>query len=140
MIASFVDSNIWLYALTKHQAVKDNGKHELAKKTIRPGMFISEQVISEVTVNLLRKFSTQETEITAYLYEFYKLYQVISPDRKMHLQAQQLRQDYCLSYWDSLIVSAALKGECTALYSEDMQDGLQVNGSLRIINPFSDVA
>jgi predicted nucleic acid-binding protein len=53
----------------------------------------------------------------------------------MHLQAQQLRENYCFSFWDSLIVAAALKANCETLYSEDMQDGLLVNKTLRIINP-----
>ncbi len=138
MIASFVDSNIWLYALVQKQPDNDMGKHEQALATIKPGMFMSEQVIAEVIVNLLRKTNTTETEISAYLHEYYTLYHVISPDLGMHLQAQNLRQHYCLSFWDSLIVAAALKAECEILYSEDMQHGLVVEQGLRIHNPFVD--
>ena len=98
-------------------------------------MTISEQVIAEVTANLIRKTDTSSEEISAYLKEFYSLYHVIYPDLDMHLQAQQLREDYCLSFWDSLIVAAALKADCEVLYSEDMHDGLLVNKRLRVINP-----
>jgi predicted nucleic acid-binding protein len=77
MTASFVDSNIWLYALVQKQDDKDEGKHELAIQVIQPGMTISEQVIAEVTANLIRKTDTSSQEITAYLKEFYSLYQVI---------------------------------------------------------------
>ncbi len=135
MTASFVDSNIWLYALVQKQNEKDKGKHEVATQVIQPGMIISEQVIAEVTANLIRKTDTSSQEITAYLKEFYSLYQVVYPDLDMHLQAQQLRENYCFSFWDSLIVAAALKANCETLYSEDMQDGLLVNKTLRIINP-----
>lgn len=35
-----------------------------------------------------------------------------------------------------MIVAAALEAGCPTLWSEDMQDGLQVDGRLRIRNPF----
>jgi predicted nucleic acid-binding protein len=36
-----------------------------------------------------------------------------------------------------MIVAAALEHGCTTLYSEDMHDGLIVEGSLHIVNPFT---
>jgi len=41
-----------------------------------------------------------------------------------------------LSFYDSMIVSAALLSGCDVLYSEDMQDGLFIENKLRICNPF----
>ncbi len=38
------------------------------------------------------------------------------------------------SFWDSLIISAALAENCTTLYSEDLNDGQTVEGML-IYNP-----
>jgi len=38
-----------------------------------------------------------------------------------------------------LIVSAGLKANATTLYSEDMHNGLVVNGCLTIINPFENI-
>jgi predicted nucleic acid-binding protein len=40
-----------------------------------------------------------------------------------------------LSFWDSLIVEAALTANVRELYSEDMHDGRVING-MRITNPF----
>ncbi len=39
-----------------------------------------------------------------------------------------------LSFWDALIVEAALSGDASELYSEDLQDGLVIEG-MRISNP-----
>ncbi len=39
------------------------------------------------------------------------------------------------SWWDSLIVGAALSAECRYLLSEDMQHGQVING-LTLLNPF----
>lgn len=52
------------------------------------------------------------------------------------LSASQLRHEYSLSYWDSLIVAAALASEVRVLYSEDMQHGLLIHETLKIVNPF----
>lgn len=43
---------------------------------------------------------------------------------------------YGFSYYDSLIVAAALDAGCKTLYSEDLQHGQQVEG-LTIVDPFS---
>jgi predicted nucleic acid-binding protein len=51
----FVDSNIWLYAFI-HRSDGDK-RHEQARNLIRysRGITVSEQVIAEVSVNLLKK-------------------------------------------------------------------------------------
>jgi predicted nucleic acid-binding protein len=41
-----------------------------------------------------------------------------------------------LSYWDSLIIAAALEANCAILYSEDRQHGQLFNNQLTIVNPF----
>ncbi len=40
------------------------------------------------------------------------------------------------SFYDALIVASALEAGCTTLLSEDMQDGLVVEGRLTLRNPF----
>jgi predicted nucleic acid-binding protein len=37
---------------------------------------------------------------------------------------------------DALMVAAALRAGSTTLWSEDMQDGMLIDGKLRIANPF----
>ncbi len=41
-----------------------------------------------------------------------------------------------MSFWDALIIQAALRNDCNILFSEDMQDGQLIAGKLRIRNPF----
>ena len=40
------------------------------------------------------------------------------------------------SFYDALIVAAALETQCDVLFSEDMQHNLIVDNSLKIVNPF----
>jgi len=44
---------------------------------------------------------------------------------------------YCLSFYDALIISAAIDANCNILFSEDMQDGFKIENKLTIINPFN---
>lgn len=131
----FVDSNIWLYAFI-HRPDEDK-RHELARNLIRysSGITVSEQVIAEVSVNLLKKGKLSELQLGRIVEAFYRRYRVLAPSLETHQTAGKLRGRYCLSYWDSLIVAAALQTNCTILYSEDMQNGLVFDEGLRIVNP-----
>lgn len=133
----FIDSNIWLYAFIQ-QPNKDK-RHEEAQALISrcKEIVISEQVVAEVSANLLKKGQLSESRLSQIIEAFYHRYQVLAPSLQTHQSAGKLRGRYCLSYWDSLIVAVALQTHCTVLYSEDMQNGLILDGGLRIENPLS---
>lgn len=86
-------------------------------------------------MNLLKKGKLSELQLVRIIEAFYRRYRVLAPSLETHQIAGKLRGRYCLSYWDSLIVAAALQTDCTILYSEDMQNGLVFDGRLRIVNP-----
>jgi hypothetical protein len=64
------------------------------------------------------------------------LLEVKSITIEIHDVGISLAERYQLSVYDSMIVSAALSAECDTLLSEDLQDGLLINGRLRLLNPF----
>lgn len=130
----FVDSNIWLYAFNRKQ---DERKHQQAKNIVsRESVWISTQVINEVCKNLIQKANFDETQINRIINAFYKRCQVATFSKETMLQASDLRTRYQLSFWDSLILAVALASNVNILYSEDMQNGLMVDGRLVITNPF----
>ena len=51
--------------------------------------------------------------------------------------ALTLGHHYRYSYFDSLILAAALECGCETLASEDMQNGFVVESSLTVRNPFA---
>jgi predicted nucleic acid-binding protein len=53
-----------------------------------------------------------------------------------HDTGAHLAEVYRLSVDDAMIASAALLAECDTLFSEDLQDGLLIDGRLRVTNPF----
>jgi predicted nucleic acid-binding protein len=133
-VSYFIDSNIWLYALIQSQ---DRKKHEIANEITRSeNIFISTQVINEVCSNLIKKTSLNTKEIQGVITGFYQTCTVISFNESILLKAADLRIQYHLSYWDSLIVASALFAEVKFLLSEDMQHSLVVEKSVEIVNPF----
>jgi predicted nucleic acid-binding protein len=54
-----------------------------------------------------------------------------------HETGRALAERYGFSVYDAMIVAAALLAGCTMLHTEDMQDGLLVEGHLRLANPFA---
>ena len=52
------------------------------------------------------------------------------------LAAIDVHRLHQLSFWDALIVRAAIASACTIIYSEDMQAGRTIDG-LRLVNPFA---
>lgn len=59
----------------------------------------------------------------------------LSGDVGMIFEAISLGRRFQLSFWDSLILQAALDSECRLLLTEDLQHGQQIGG-LMVENPF----
>ncbi len=130
----FLDTNVWFYAFTDSQGLS---KHERAKQLIALGdIGISLQTIGEVCNSLLRKAHFDESQIQKIIRSFYRHYEPIIPTEHDFLKASELRNQYHFSHWDSLMIAAALQAGASEFYSEDMQDGLIVDRTLTIRNPF----
>ena len=131
----FPDSNVWLYAFL---SVQDKAKQRISKELIEgSNVRISVQVIGEVCNTLLRKTEITESKVAELIRDFYGRFNPVSiqsPEQLLH--ASDLRNRYHLSHWDSWIVVAAIDAGAKILFSEDMQDGLVVDGKLTIKNPF----
>jgi predicted nucleic acid-binding protein len=59
----------------------------------------------------------------------------VFPDLDLYLTALNILRDTGYSFYDSLILSGAIQGGCTILYSEDFQASQQVD-RVKIVNPF----
>ena len=133
----FLDSNIWLYAMLAQQSQTKSLTCRHLIQTNQHNIALSSQVVIEVAANLLRKGFFNESEIAKFIENVYQDHFVIDVSQKIMLGASQLRSKYSLSYFDSLIVAAALETGSTFLYSEDMHSGLVVENQLTITNPFT---
>jgi len=130
---AFIDTNIWLYAfLDTGETEKSARAKELLAQT-EP--ILSVQVINEICVNLIKKAGFAEEQISQLIEALYEKYPIVEMDESILLTASQMREEYTLSFWDSMVIACALAANAEILYSEDMQNGLIIRGILEIKNP-----
>jgi predicted nucleic acid-binding protein len=65
-----------------------------------------------------------------------QVFEVIALTKQTVASAFDMMTRYQFSYWDSLIIAAALENQCPWLYTEDLQDGQQIEKTLTVYNPF----
>ena len=131
MSAEFVDTNIVLYLLD------DGPKADRAEAILEQGPRISVQVLNEATVNCRRKAGLSWDETGAFLAGIQALCPVEDLTLQTHEIGRALAERYGFSVYDAMIVAAALIAGCTTLWTEDMHNGLLVEGQLRLVNPFA---
>jgi predicted nucleic acid-binding protein len=120
----FIDSNVWLYFFLKDEKEKYRIAEKYFLENAGGSVFIiTYQVINEVT-NQLIKNNHDENTIVENIEYMYKISTIQDFSKEIILSASELRQRYSLSFWDSIIVTSAIKSNCNILASEDMQDGL----------------
>ncbi len=133
----FIDTNIIIYAYD----LTAGKKHETARLIITDlwdsGLgVISTQVLQEFFVNVVQKIpkpidKQQAKEIVR---DFLKWHVVVNTGDSI-IDATDICLRFGYSFWDSMIIEAAIKGGATVLISEDLQDGQNVSG-VTIKNPF----
>lgn len=131
--AAFIDTNIWLYAFIEADDAQKTATAKTLLQSVQP--VVNVQVINEACVNLLRRKIFQEDEVSQLIASFFAKYRVVPTNELGLLAASRLRAQYSLSFWDSLIVAAAVSSGAPTLYTEDMQHNLTI-GTLVIVNPF----
>ena len=143
MIAkAFIDTNIYIYALTESQDQKDERKRVITLsvfETLIQSQIVvtSTQVLNEFHSNLVKKFKLDDVAVFNIVQQNILPISLIAPIGFQTYQLSfNLRLQYSLSFWDSLIVASALENNCTTLYSEDMQHQQIIENQLLIINPF----
>ena len=128
----FVDTNVLVYSIAD-----DRQKRPVAEKVLLDNeIVVSPQVINEFIVVTLRKRILPLEQVVSYATKFMQVFEVTAMTGQTISAALDVMTRYQFSYWDSLIVAAALESHCPYLYTEDLQDGQEVEESLTVYNPF----
>lgn len=131
----FLDTNLWVYFFSKDPLDKVEKVTDIVNSQL-PSLIISTQVFGELYNVLTRKRIFANAEALSIVEGLANRTLVVDIDTPKVLQAMEVNIRYGYSYWDSLIIAAALQSNCSLLYSEDMQHDQLIEGKLRIINPF----
>ncbi len=129
----FVDTNILVYSVAN-----DKRKKEIASEImLRRNISISSQVVSEFVAVTIGKQILPLEKAVKYAKQFMQVFPMKPQTHKTIASAFDIMMNYQFSYWDSLIIAAAMENGCAWLYSEDMQDGQRIDHALTIYNPFN---
>ena len=133
---SFFDTNILLYAVDEDEAEKYGVAGELVEAHLVDGDgMISVQVLREFYSAARRLRRPLSDEQAGQMVEYFSTFRTLPEDTRMVLKAVRRSQELVLSFWDALIVEAALKGGADRLLTEDLQHGQLIEG-MRVENPF----
>lgn len=134
----FLDTNVFVYSLDPVERRKAPIAEKLVTRGVTSGLgVVSYQVVQEFMNVSLRRFKTTMTvlELERYFFRVLLPMMRISSSAPLFLEALQVQASNQISWYDSLIVSAALQGGCKVLYSEDLQHGRRF-ADLVVQNPF----
>ena len=133
----FLDTNILIYA----HDLDAGDKHDVAAKIIyqlwesKNGV-LSTQVLQEFYVTLTKKMPRPLNKVaTRKILKEYFSWQMVINDLQIIFQASEIEEDYKISFWDALIVSAAYSKNVATILTEDLNHGQYIEG-IFIQNPF----
>lgn len=131
MPGAFLDSNILIYAFS------EDARTDVADALLQTKPTLSVQSLNEFANVARRKLGFRWPEIREAIEHIEAMCPLILPvDIDIHRQALRIVERYNFALFDSLIIAAALQADCDVLWSEDMHDGMVIDGRLRIANPF----
>jgi predicted nucleic acid-binding protein len=139
-MAAFVDTNILIYAFADSSSSSAHkvpiARALLSDLSDQGNLILSAQVLSEFVENAMRK-SRPPLPLARVAERVAELSTEVVVDIDASLvQLALLRvEESRISYWDALIVEAAIRSGATILYTEDMHHGTRY-GTLELRNPF----
>jgi predicted nucleic acid-binding protein len=136
-VKAFIDTNVLIYW------VDDSTRADVVEQLLAQQAVISVQVLNEFANVLRKKRAMPLPDVEALCTTLIDTCDVLDVSVRTHQTALALMARYQLSVYEANIVAAAALSDCAVLYTEDMQDGLNLKlpgsagtNSLVIRNPF----
>jgi predicted nucleic acid-binding protein len=131
----FVDTNILIYAYENEEGAKQKtAKRLLSELWDQRAGVVSTQVLAEFYYVATRKLKMPRA-VARKIVAAYGHWCSADTSLELLVSASLLEEEHRLSWWDALIIQAALLSGADTLLSEDLQHG-QRFGELTVRNPF----
>ena len=128
---AFIDTNIFIYI----QRTDEPNKTKISENVIDFfDCFASTQVLNETCNILTRKYPAPKEKVKRVLHSIQESCTMVTVTNDYPARALDYQSKYSISYFDALMVVAALDANCKYLISEDMQDGLIIDKKLQIVD------
>lgn len=130
-MSGFIDTNVLVYAFG------NDPKGDHARQLIGSDSHIAVQSLNEFALVLRRRLRLQWDDIEQALA---LLRAEVAPPvpltLALHEAGLRVAKRYQLQIYDSMLLAAALSANCATFYSEDLADGMIIDGKLTVRNPF----
>jgi len=131
----FVDTNVLIYFVDG----RDKAKQSIARAVLANAIgnrqyVISAQVVNEFANVALKKLGMTEDEVRQYVEAFQHIH-IVFQHGGWTVRALEIRKQYELQFYDSLLLAAAESVGCDEILTEDLNDG-QTYCGIKAVNPF----
>lgn len=132
----FLDTNLLVYLYDENELRKQEFLVGfLEKLNGNQQAIISVQTLGEFYNVTTRKLKLTKNQSQFFCDEIRRMYPVYEITTENVFHAMNISKQTQFSYWDSLIVAMAVDTGCSILYSEDLNNGQEIEG-VKIVNPF----
>lgn len=137
-VRTFLDTNILIYAYDTSAGDKHQKARDLLTGLWESGLgMVSTQVLQEFHVTVTRKIPKPLNLATAReIIADFLTWDVVVNDGESILKAIDVQEKHGFSFWDSMVIAAAIAGGAEVLLTEDLSDGQKIGG-VEIRNPFA---
>jgi len=131
----FIDTNVWIYALSVQNHAKKKAAVNLIAKSYRDDVIcVSSQVLKEFANFAFKKTTKSAAEINAMLTKIGS-YSFVADTKELIADGVIGKETWQVGFYDALMIAAASKAGCSTIFTEDLNNG-QKYGNVTAVNPF----
>ena len=131
----FIDTNVWVYALSAQNHAKKKVAVNLIANSYREDVIcVSSQVLKEFANFAFKKTAKSAAEINAMLTKIGS-YTFVADTRELIADGVVGKETWQVGFYDALMIAAANKAGCSTIFTEDLNNG-QKYGNVTAVNPF----
>ena len=130
------DTNILVYAVDRDAGDRHERSMDLVARAAHRDCVLTVQALAEFFHVTTRKRLLGRSRASAFVRDWLVVFEVRSADSAALVDAIEAVMEHQLSFWDAMIWSTARRIGCSAIVTEDMQDG-RLLGGVEFVNPFA---
>ncbi|MDE0262025.1 MAG: PIN domain-containing protein [Bryobacterales bacterium] len=134
-----LDTNILVYTVDLDSGDRHEQSKELFARAAKNDCVLTVQALAEFFHVTTRKGLLPVPQARAFVHAWLEVFEIASADEQALANAMDAVEEHRFSFWDAMMWATVRRVGCSAVVSEDMQDG-RILGGVEFINPFADHA
>lgn len=130
-----LDTNILVYAVDRDSGLRHDEAVELVGRAAKCDCVLTIQSLAEFIRATTRKGLLSPARAEAFVRDWLGLFDIASADDVALMDAMEAVEEHGLSFRDAMLWAAARSVRCSAILTEDLQDGRRLGG-VEFVNPF----